>query len=403
MIGFLAGLAIGVLLGTISGLLPGVHVNTMAGGLLSLQLVLIPVFGPEMLAVAMVAALITHTFLDIIPSTFLGIPDADTALSVIPSHALCLEGKGEEAVRVAALGSVAGFLAALPVALALFILAPMIQEHLDWAIAIILTGIAGYMILFSESPWYGSLVFLASGMLGLLTFHFSFLGGGPFGFSGLLLPLLSGLFGISLLFVAGKGPVPEQHFDGIDLHRHTIIKGTISGTIAGVVVGWLPGLSNASANTVVASVADYQENRREYLFATSAANTVNAVVGLAVFYAIARTRNGVMVALSSIEPPPLIVLLAAAACAAICAYPLTITLASAAWRFSGVNRNGLTIGVIVFIILLSFLFCGLFGLFILLLATLLGLTPKLLNIPQVFCMGAVTLPVISISLGISGF
>jgi putative membrane protein len=375
----------------------------MAGGLLSLQIVLIPVFGPEMLAAAMVAALITHTFLDIIPSTFLGIPDADTALSVIPAHALCLEGKGEEAVRIAALGSAAGFLAAIPVALVLFSLAPAIQGHLDWAVAIILTGVAGYLILFSESPFYAGLVFLASGMLGLFTFHFSFLGGGTFGFAGLLMPLLSGLFGISLLLVSGKGPVPEQHFDGINLSRHTIMKGSISGTIAGVVVGWLPGLSNATANAVVASVADYEKDRRGYLFATSAANTVNAVAGLAAFYAIARTRNGVMVALSAIDPPPLIVLFAAAACAAVCAYLLTILLASVAWRFSGVNRNGLALGVIVFITLLSFLFCGIFGLFILFIATLLGLVPKFLNIPQVFCMGAVTLPVIMFSLGVSGF
>jgi putative membrane protein len=403
MIGFLAGVATGVLLGTVSGLLPGVHVNTMAGGLLTLQIVLIPVFGPEMLASAMVAALITHTFLDIIPSTFLGIPDADTALSVIPAHALCLEGKGEEAVRIAALGSVAGFLAAIPVALILLSLAPAIQGHLDWAVAIILTGVAGYLVLFSESPLYGGLVFLASGMLGLFTFHFSFLGGGPFGFSGLLMPLLSGLFGISILLVSGKSPVPEQQFDGIDLPRHTVMKGSISGTIAGVVVGWLPGLSNATANAVVASVADYEKDRRGYLFASSAANTVNAVAGLAAFYAIARTRNGVMVALSAIEPPPLIVLFAAAACAAVCAYLLTIHLASVAWRFGGVSRNGLTLGVIIFITLLSFLFCGIFGLFILLLATLLGLVPKFLNIPQVFCMGAVTLPVIIFSLGVSGF
>ncbi|MBP7121152.1 MAG: tripartite tricarboxylate transporter permease [Methanolinea sp.] len=403
MIGFLAGIGIGVLLGTISGLLPGIHVNTMAGGLLALQLVLIPVFGPEMLAIAMVSALITHTFLDIIPSTFLGIPDADTALSVIPAHAMCLEGKGEEAVRIAALGSVAGFLASVPVALALLMLAPFIQGYLDWAVAIILTGVVGYLVFFSESPLHSGIVFLVSGMLGLFTFQFSFMGTGPLGFSGLLMPLLSGLFGISLLLVSGRGPVPHQHFDSIDLPSRVVLKGTISGTIAGIVVGWLPGLSNATANSVVASVTDYNRDRQGYLFATNAANTVNAVAGLAAFYAIARTRNGVMVALSAIEVPPFSVLLSAAACAAVCAYLLTILIASIAWRLGGVNRTGLTAGVIVFITLVSFLFCGVFGLFILLLATLLGLVPKLLNIPQVFCMGAVTLPVILFSLGYSGF
>ena len=403
MIGFLAGIVLGVLLGAISGLLPGIHVNALAGGLLALQLALIPVFGPEMLAIAMVSALITHTFLDIIPSTFLGIPDADTALSVIPAHAMCLEGRGEEAVRIAALGSVAGFLASLPVALALLLLAPLVQGYLDWAVAIILTGVVGYLVLFSESPLHSGIIFLISGILGLFSFQFAFLGAGPFGSSGILMPLLSGLFGISLLLVSGKGPVPQQHFEGISLPRRTVVKGTISGTIAGIVVGWLPGLSNATANSVVASVADYNRDRKGYLFATNAANTVNAVAGLAAFYAIARTRNGVMVALSAIETPPFSVVLSAAACAAACAYLLTLLLASTAWRLGGINRTGLTAGVIVFITLLSFLFCGLFGLFILLLATLLGLVPKLLNIPQVFCMGAVTLPVILFSLGVSVF
>jgi putative membrane protein len=386
MISLLAGVAAGVMLGTISGLLPGIHVNTMAGGLLSLQVALIPVFGPEMLAAAMVAALVTHTFLDSIPSTFLGIPDADTAVSVIPAHALCLEGHGEEAVRISALGSAAGFLAALPVALALLVLAPLFQGYLDWGVAIILIGVAGYLVLFAESPLYAGLVFLVSGALGLFTFHFSFLGSGPFGFSGLLMPLLSGMFGISLLLLSGKGAIPDQYFDGIQISRHGMLRSGLSGTIAGLVVGWLPGLSSASANAVVASVADYERDRRGYLFATSAANTVNAVAGLVAFYAIARTRNGVMVALAAIEVPPPEVLLA-----------------SAAWRFAGIDRDGLTMGVIVFITLISFLLCGVFGLVILLFATLLGLVPRLLNIPQVFCMGAVTLPVILFSLGITVF
>ena len=403
MIPLLAGVAAGVLLGTISGLLPGIHVNTMAAGLLSIQVALIPVFGPEMLAAAMVAALITHTFLDCIPATFLGIPDADSAVSVIPAHALCLEGCGEEAVRISALGSAGGFLAALPAALALLVLAPVFQGYLDWWVAVILVGVAGYLVLFSESPLYAGLVFLVSGALGLFTFHYSFLGNGPFGISGLLMPLLAGLFGISLLLLSGKGTIPDQHFDGIHIPRHVLVRAGFCGTLAGLVVGWLPGLSSASANAVVASVADYERDRRGYLFATSAANTVNAVTGLAAFYAIARTRNGVMVALASIEAPPPEVLLASAACAAVCGYLLTIRLGSTARRFSGIDRSGLTMGVMVFITLVSFLLCGVFGLVILLFATILGLVPRLLNIPQVFCMGAIMVPVILFSLGIAVF
>jgi len=95
MFEFLAGVAFGIILGMVSGLVPGLHANTMAGILLGMQALLLPYFGPLALAAVMFSALITHTFLDSIPSTFLGIPDADTALSVLPAHALCLDGKGE--------------------------------------------------------------------------------------------------------------------------------------------------------------------------------------------------------------------------------------------------------------------------------------------------------------------
>jgi len=400
MMGLLAGVAAGIVLGTISGLLPGVHVNTMAGGLLAVQTALIPVFGPEMIAAAMVAALITHTFLDTIPSTFLGIPDPDTALSVIPSHSLCLEGKGEEAVRIAALGSAGGFIAGIPVALALLLVAPYIQGPVDWAVGIVITAVAAYLILWSESPAHALAIFLVSGALGIFTFHFGYLCVSPLGYSSTLMPLLSGLFGISILLVSGGGRVPEQRFCGITLPCTTLIRGSIAGSVAGVVVGWLPGLSNATANAVIATASRYDRDPRGYIFATSSANTVNALVGLAAFAAIARTRNGVMVALSALEVPPLGLLVLAAALAACSAYLITVLLAGSAWRLGGISKQRLSQGVIAFVALLTFLLSGLFGLFVLVLATLTGLAPRLLNVPQLYCMGAVMVPVILFSFGI---
>jgi len=56
-------------------------------------------------------------------------------------------------------------------------------------------------------------------------------------------------------------------------------------------------------------------------------------------------------------------------------------------------------GVIAFITLLSFLICGPFGLLVLVLATALGVVPHLLNVPRLFCMGAVMVPVMLLSLG----
>jgi putative membrane protein len=60
-------------------------------------------------------------------------------------------------------------------------------------------------------------------------------------------------------------------------------------------------------------------------------------------------------------------------------------------------------GVIVLITLLSFLLCGPFGLLVLALSTALGVVPQLLNVPRLFCMGAVMVPVMLLSLGVVVF
>ncbi|NQS78409.1 MAG: hypothetical protein HQQ74_06855 [Methanoculleus bourgensis] len=394
------GAVIGIGCGVISGLVPGIHANTMAGVLLSLQALLLAWFDPVVIASAMFAALVTHTFIDCVPGTFLGIPDADTSLAVLPAHSLCLEGRGEEAVRISALGSAAGVALSLPLALAFVLVLPALQPGIDWGIGLIILAVAGYLIVVSESPGWALAVFLVSGALGLFSLRYSFLAWQVGGESGVLMPLLSGLFGIAVLLRASHGVMPAQHFAGIDLPAGAVRRSSVLGSIAGALVGWLPGLSNATANALLTSVIGYDTNPREYILATSAANTVNAFLGLAALYAISRTRNGVMVALAAAEEvPPATAILLAGALAAVGAYLLTILLSSMAGWFGGVNVTALNRGVIVFVVLLSLFLCGPFGGLVLLLATAVGYVPSLVNIRRVYCMGAIMVPVMFYSFG----
>jgi putative membrane protein len=403
VIGIFLGTLAGVGLGVISGLFPGIHSNTLAATLLGLQAFLIPIGGAEALAATMVAALVTHTFLDSIPSTFLGIPDPDTALSVLPSHMLCLEGKGEEAVRIAALGSACAAAFAIPLSAILFFIVPPLQPYFDWWIGIILIAVMGYLIIFSESPGWAMVIFGISGVLGIFTFRYSFLGWHTLGESGILMPLLTGLFGISVLMFSNAGAIPKQTFQGIRMTSAEIKRGTVTGAVAGLVVGWLPGLSNATANAVVCSGVSYQVERRQYIFATNAANTSNAIVGLAVLFAIGRSRNGVMVALSSLELPSLPALLFSGALAAVLAFLITIRISGYAYKLNGIDGKLLNRAVIVLVTAIGFLIAGPFGLFILVLAVAVGVLPAMVNISRVFCMGAITLPVILYSFGAGGF
>lgn len=394
VIGTLAGVALGI----VSGLVPGVHANTMAGLLLSVAPLLVGTLGTPVLAAALVGALIAHTFLDCVPSTFLGVPDADTAVMVLPAHALCLEGRGAEAVRISAFGSAGAVVWALPICLIFLVLLPSLQPAIDWGIGLLLLAVACYLVVFSESPEWAAGTFLVSGLLGLFTFRYAFLawnGGGA-----VLMPLLSGLFGVAVLLSASGGTMPPQKKGGAIPLTREFVRCSCAGSVAGAVVGWLPGLSSATANAVLASAIDYGDDRAGFIMATSAANTANAFLGLAALYALGRMRNGVMVALGTLDLPPFSHLLFAAVLASALAFGATVLLSDMAGIFARVPLGPLNSAVILFVTLLSFALCGPFGLFILVVATLIGRVPALVEVRRVYCMGAIMVPVILSSLGV---
>jgi putative membrane protein len=109
---------VGVGAGVVTGLIPGLHVNNWAAAVVALQGVLVaaaatafgwadPTADQLLVIVAclVVGNAISHTFIDFIPSVLLGAPEPETALSVLPGHRMLLRGKGYEAIRLSAYGS----------------------------------------------------------------------------------------------------------------------------------------------------------------------------------------------------------------------------------------------------------------------------------------------------------
>ncbi len=123
---------LGSLLGMGSGMVPGMHVNTLALLLLAASAPLLGgiaylcsefglglELGPLLLSVLIIAASVTHSFVDFLPSLFLGIPDESKVLSVLPAHRLLLAGQGGPALICAATGSLIGATVALLLAIPL--------------------------------------------------------------------------------------------------------------------------------------------------------------------------------------------------------------------------------------------------------------------------------------------
>ncbi|MFQ6127658.1 MAG: tripartite tricarboxylate transporter permease [Thermoplasmata archaeon] len=158
---------LGTSLGVITGLTPGIHVNLVAASFLALQPQLVmlvsllcgwtqPTYEDILLLISciIVANAVSHTFLDYIPSVFLGAPDTDTALSVLPGHRMLLQGKGYEAVLLSAFGS----LVALFFFLCLMFPARLIMgnpfhayQKLSWSIPFILVTVVSLLIVSEQT------------------------------------------------------------------------------------------------------------------------------------------------------------------------------------------------------------------------------------------------------------
>ena len=76
---------LGVLCGTLTGLIPGIHVNTAGAFIFASSPFLLNSLSPEFLCVLLFSMSIAHALLEFIPSTFLGVPEEGTVLSIYPA------------------------------------------------------------------------------------------------------------------------------------------------------------------------------------------------------------------------------------------------------------------------------------------------------------------------------
>jgi len=414
---------IGFILGIISGLAPGVHVNNFALVLVALSPLFLNIgFAPFYIAVIILSNSIAQTFIDIIPSIFLGAPEADTALAVLPGHALLMEGRGSEAVRLSALGSagavVMALLMAIPLGFFFFYFYGTIDAYIGWIllfiVVLMISTEKGEVVIGQGSlvhlkyKGFAVMLFLLSGMLGM----FAFANADKmaplitFGEPSILLPLLSGLFGSSMLVISlmtGSEIPPQQKKCGFVLPGKRIAKGIAIGSMAGSFVAWLPGVSSA-VGTLIARLLipekKDQDSSKEFIISLSGANTANAIFSLIALYTIQRTRSGAMVAVDKLinisewELSVIIVLLAVIIYVSLISYYTTIFLGDRIPVYlSRINYSKLCTGVLAGLALMVIMFTGWFGLAIFLISTTVGMIASFAKIRKTHAMGVILLPV----------
>ena len=385
----------GVALGTVSGLVPGIHANAFA---LLLAATAPTLSGPSAgVAVAVLAAGVTHTFLDVVPALALGVPDAAMAAGSLPGHRLVLGGRGREALRLSALGSGGALLCALPVAVPLTALVRRHESLLSTSLPFLLVGVFVLLVLAERRPWRmvaAAFLVLLSGALGLATLDRPFDGFVAVG--GVLTPLFGGLFGVPVLVDAARGSgVPTQ--DGVELATRpsAVGRAAVAGVAGGGLVGYLPGVSAGVAATLALPFAGREDPDRTYVVATSGANTATAVFALFSLVALDAPRTGVTVALRAVGPPPLATLLTATVVAGVVSAVLVPVLGDRYLAAAGqVGPRTTSLVACGLLCLLSGLFAGVGGVVVLAAAGVVGLLPVRLGVRRVHLMGVLAVPLV---------
>ena len=421
---------VGALTGCLTGLVPGLHSNNAAayiganpGLLIGIATVgLLPTDDGDWALVAscgVVACAVAHTVTNIVPSIYLAVPEGDTALSVLPGHRMVMAGRGEEALRVSVISS----LASLTIALALVIpLRALMGPPLDlytkaigWLGAILL-GVSFLMMLAetvkvegrtSLGGWKAGMaafgVFLAAGGLGRVAIYQA----------GMVGPLFIGLFGIPVLllaFLEDSKYVVEEGPTTLCSPGAFPVLSTARGSLMGCLVGWFPGISSAQATILAVpkreGADDDVDRARRFIAGVSAVNTSNAVFVLVALATLLRIRSGAAVAIDTLmawELPPwsygtslgsdVTILMLAAAVGGLIAAPVTLRLGRAFQRLLPYLSDRIAQGMlIVMLVALSYWAGGWMGLPVVGTAAALGMVPPKLGLMRVHLMGVVTLP-----------
>ena len=383
--------AAGILCGVITGITPGIHINLVATTLVAVAPRI--AISPLILCVFIIAMSVTHTFLDTLPSIFLGAPDSATALGVLPGHRYLLRGMGLMAVKLTIIGSFGALLLStllFPVFIPVVKYGyPFIAKIMFWLILAVVI----FMILNDHKRWWALVVFTLAGILGVIVTHANI--------KEPLLPLLSGLFGVSTLLVSLRenNTLPEQkQSTEIKLRGAIALKALVSGQCSGFITAIMPGLG-ASTAAVMSMQFTRKLGDHGFMILMGAIGTANFVLSLVALFVMNKARNGSIVAVQTLFPETLTsqVLLLFLATTLIAGGMGVIISLKLGKIFSKcitlVRYDKLVSTIILFIVFLTFVLSGWPGLLVLAVSTAVGIIPAVVKTARTHAMACLLVPV----------
>ncbi len=384
-------LVAGILVGTFTGLTPGIHINLISGILISLPLVGL---NPVYIVTFVVAMAITHTFLDFIPSVFLGCPDTDTELSVLPGHNFLKKSRGYEAIYLTNIGSFVAIIILIAILVPSIFIIKDLNSEITRIIPYLLIAVSLIVILTEKHKFKGLFVFFLTGLLGYSLSIFTI--------NQPLLPLLTGLFGASniIISIKNKTKIPPQEITRPKVNLKRPIAGAI---ISAPFCSFLPGVGAGQAAVIGNTFV--KNDQRQFLVLLGIVNTLVMGFSFISLYVLGKTRTGTASALKtligSVNLNYLILIIAVSLFTGIIAFKWTDTIARFfSKNFKKINYQIISYATLTILVTVVLLVSGPIGLAVLILSTLTGIYSISLGVKRTNMMGSLIIPTILYYLGL---
>ncbi len=390
-------LFLGILAGTFTGLMPGIHINLIGAALVSGTFSILAGVNSIYLIVFIVAMSISHVFLDFIPSIFLGAPEDGTELSVLPGHEMLKKGEGFLAVHLAGVGCLYGLFIFLLLIFPLYFLSAFIKNLQGSVIALGLIAVSLNMILLEEKKFSGLGVFLLTGVLGYIVLGMEL--------KEPLLPLLTGLFGAASLFfsIKQKTKIEKQATEKkaeIEIKKER--KSLLSSALFSPLSLFLPAISGGQIAIISNQFA--KTDRKQFLFMLGTITMLTMCLSFLGLFLISKTRTGSAVAIKSLIGIPewnvfFLIVFVIIVSSFVSFFILNILSKKFLLVLEKIDYSKVSIATIVVIAVVTFLVSGFIGLLVLVVSSLTGIYCISSGVKRTNMIGCLILPTILLYLG----
>ncbi len=383
---------LGLLIGSVTGLVPGIHSNNLV-----VLIFLFSIFPAFNVSVLIISAALMHSFADVIPSILFAAPEEETIFSLLIGHKFFLKGKAIQAIQLTLIGSFFTGVTSLIIAPVFFLFLTRIESILSTIIPWVLILIVLLMIFeknnfnFIKSNF---LIITLTGFLGLVS-----LNNNEFN----LMIGITGLFaGGNLVFsLLNKPIIKKQVLEPIKIDFLESIKWSFVSSVFACFTALLPGLTSGQSTLIASKIINL--NEKNYLVFIGGINTATQLMSLIVLFTLNKARTGTAIGIQKLielTTNQLIQLLIISLIILGLAFIITEFLAFETIKLiQKINYSKINLTILTTLLFSSAILNGLNGLILFLTATSIGVLTNTLGVKKTNLMGYLLIPTILIYLG----